>query len=57
MRNWELIKQSKVLKTKIKILLNLFNDKDRLNVGEFNCATGTERVKWKFEKVWTFDHS
>ena len=45
MRNWKLIKQGKVLKIKIKILLNLFHDKFGLKVGEFNNTTGIERVK------------
>ena len=45
MRNCELIKQSKVLKIKIKILINLFNDKSGLKLGEFNNTSGIERVK------------
>ena len=45
MRNWELIKQSKLLKIKNKILSNLFNEKYGLKLGESNNTTGTERVK------------
>ena len=45
MRNRELIKQSKLLKIKSKILSNLFNEKYGLNLGELNNTTGTERVK------------
>ena len=46
MRKRELIKQSKLLKIKSKILLNFFNKKYGLRFGEFNntIATGTERV-------------
>ena len=41
-----MINYGKVLKIKIKILLNLFNVKYGLKVGEFNnTLTGTERVK------------
>ena len=43
MKNWELIKQSKLLKIKVKILSNLFNEKYVLKLGEFNNATGTGR--------------
>ena len=35
MRRWELIKQSKLLKIKSKILINLFNEKYGLKLGEF----------------------
>ena len=45
MRKWELIKQSKPLKIKRKILPNLFNEKYGLKLGEFSNTTGTERVK------------
>ena len=45
MRKTELIKQSKPLKIKNKILSNLFNEKYGLKLGEFNSTTGTERVK------------
>ena len=45
MRKWELIKESKLLKIKIKILLNFFNEKYGLKFGEFNNTTGTKRVK------------
>ena len=49
MRNWELINYGKVLKIKIKILLNLFNVKYGLKVGEFNnTLTGTERVNYNW---------
>ena len=44
MRNWELIKQSQLLKIESQILSNLFNEKYRLRLGEFNNTTGTERV-------------
>ena len=44
MRKCRLIKQSKLLKIKSKILSNLFNKKYGLKLGEFN-TTGTERVK------------
>ena len=40
MRNWELIKQSKQLKIKSKILLNLFNEKYGHKFGEFNNWLG-----------------
>ena len=46
MRKWELIKQSKLLKIKNKILSNLFNGKYELKLGEFTNTTGTERVKF-----------
>ena len=36
--------QSQLLKIKIKILSNLFNEKYGLRLGEFNNTTGTERV-------------
>ena len=36
--------KSKLLKIKSKILSNLFNEKYMLKLGEFNNATGTERV-------------
>ena len=45
MRKWELIKQSKLLKIKSKILSNLFNEKYKHKLGEFNNTTRTERVK------------
>ena len=45
LRAWELIKQSKLLKIKSKILSNFFNEKYGLQLGEFNNKTGTERVK------------
>ena len=44
MRKWELIKQSKLLVIKSKILSNLLNEKHGLKLGEFNNTTGTERV-------------
>ena len=53
MRKWELIKQSKLLKIKGKILSNLFNEKYGLKLGEFNNTTGTERVKYKVDS-WEF---
>ena len=43
MRKWELIKQSKLLKS--KILSNLFNGKYGLELGEFDITSGTEKVK------------
>ena len=46
MRKWELIKWSKLLKIKNKILANLFNEKYELKLGEFNKTTGTERVNF-----------
>ena len=46
MKKWELIKESKLLKIKSKILSNLFNKKYGLNLGDFNNTTGTEWVKW-----------
>ena len=45
MRNWELIKQRKLLKIKSKILSNLYNEKYGLNLGDFNNTAGTEKVK------------
>ena len=45
MRKWELIKQSKLLKIKSKILSNLLNERYGLKLGEFNNPTGTERIK------------
>ena len=45
MRKWDLIKQSKLLKIKSKILTNLFNEKYGLKLGKFNNTTGTQRVK------------
>ena len=50
MIKWELIKQSKLLKIKKKILSNLFNEKYGLKLGEFNKTTGTERVKLNWMK-------
>ena len=50
-RKWDLIKQSKLLKIKSKVLANLFNDKYGLKLGEFNNTAGTERVKAK-RFVW-----
>ena len=44
MRKWELIKQSKLLKIKSKILSNFFIEKYGLKLREFNNITGTERV-------------
>ena len=43
--NYELIKQSKLLKIKSQILSNLFNEKYGLKLGEFNNTSGVERVK------------
>ena len=40
-----MIKESKLLKIKSKILSNLFSEKYGLKLGEFNNITGTERVK------------
>ena len=51
MRKWELIKQSKPLKVKSKILLNVLNEMYGLKLGEFNNTAGTERVKYKRD-VW-----
>ena len=48
MRKWELIKQSKLLKIKSKILSNLFNEKYGLKFGEFNNTTWNERVNLVF---------
>ena len=45
MRKWELIKQSKLLKIKGKILSNLISEKYGLKLEERNNKTGTERVK------------
>ena len=36
MRKWEVIKHSKLLKIKSKILSNLFNEKYGNKLGEFN---------------------
>ena len=47
-----MIKQSKPLKIKRKILSNLFNEKYGVKLGEFNNTTGTERVK---VPVYTFE--
>ena len=44
MRKWELISQSKLLVIKSIILSNLLNKNYELKLGEFNNATGTERV-------------
>ena len=49
MRKWELIKQSKPLKIKNKILSNLFNETYGLKFGEFHNKTGTKRVKYFFK--------
>ena len=51
MRNGELIKQSKPMKIKSKILSNLFNEKYRHKLGEFNNTFGTERVKKKLLRM------
>ena len=57
MRNWELINYGKVLKIKIKILLNLFNVKYGLKVGESNnTLTGTERVKIINNSLFIYDY-
>ena len=53
MRKWKLIKQSKLLKIKSKILSNLFNEKYGLKLGEFNNITGTERVKISEDWSWS----
>ena len=42
-----MIKQSKLLKIKNKILLNALTEKYELKLREFNTTTGTERVKIK----------
>ena len=47
MRKCELIKQSKLLRIKNKILSNLFIEKYGFKLGEFNDTTGTERVNYK----------
>ena len=46
-----MIKQNELLKSNNKILLNLFNEKDGLKLGEFNntTGTGTKRVKLRFQ--------
>ena len=44
MRKLDLIKQSKLLKTEIKIL-SLFNQQYGLKLGKLNNRTGTDRVK------------
>ena len=41
-----MIKQSKLLKFKSKILSNFFHEKYGLKFGEFNNTTGTKRVKF-----------
>ena len=51
MRKWVLIKQSKLLKIKSKILSDLITEKYGLKLGEFNNTTGTERVKL----LWLLD--
>ena len=48
-RKRELIKQSKLLKIKSKILSNLFNEKYGLQLGEVKTTTGTEKVKSVFK--------
>ena len=52
MRKWELVKQSKLLKIKGKILSNLFSEKYGLKLGEFNNTTGTERVNIHEKIIW-----
>ena len=53
-RKWELIKQSKLLKTNSKILSDLFNEKYGLKLGEFNNTTGRERVKgMNINNLWS----
>ena len=42
MENWELIKQSKLMKIKNKMLSKLINEKYGHDLGEFNNTTGTE---------------
>ena len=49
MRKCRLIKQSKLLKIKSKILLNLFNEKYGFKLGEFNNTTATERVNIEYK--------
>ena len=51
MRKWELIIQSKLLKIKIKIPSNLFQEKNALKLGEFHNTTGTERIKNIFTRT------
>ena len=46
MRKWELIKQSKLLKIKSKLLSNLFIEKYGHKFGEFNNTTGIEKVNF-----------
>ena len=46
-----MIKHSKLLKIKSKILSNMFNEKYRLKFGEFNNTTGTEN---KQKQIWIF---
>ena len=45
-----MIKQGKLLKNKSKILSNLFNEKYRHKLGQFNNTTGTEGVKDRVKK-------
>ena len=52
MRQCELIKESKLLKIKSKILSNLFHEKYGLKLEEFNNTTGTERVN-----IWDSSYS
>ena len=46
MRNYKLIKESKLLKIKSKILSNLLDEKYGHMLGEFNNITGAERVNF-----------
>ena len=51
LRNWELIKESKLLKIKSKILSNLLDEKYGHMLGEFNNITGTERVNHQYTSL------
>ena len=44
MRNWKLIKQSKLPKIESKVISNLSSEKYGLKFGELNNTTGTESV-------------
>ena len=56
MRTCELIKQSNQLKIKSKIISNLFNEKHRLKLGEFNNKTRTERVNSSYDILCSLLH-
>ena len=44
MRKMRIIKQSKLLKIKSKILSDLFNEKPSLKLGKLNNTTGSDRA-------------